>query len=60
MEALESCEALPKDHKVLAYIKKQAAYKKRRYEKKIETSDAQGTFLSSCKQFIDREVTLNP
>ena len=32
-DVVESCPAIPKDHKILVYIKKQAAYKARKYER---------------------------
>ena len=32
-EVVENCDAIPKDHKILVYIKKQAAYKARKYER---------------------------
>ena len=37
-EELVGTGMIPRDHKVLTYIRKQAAYKKRRYERKIDNN----------------------
>mmetsp|Transcript_31383 Transcript_31383/g.50296 ORF Transcript_31383/g.50296 Transcript_31383/m.50296 type:complete len:1284 (-) Transcript_31383:1601-5452(-) len=35
-DAICACNVIPQDHKLLTYIRKQAAYKKRRYERRKE------------------------